>query len=82
VHKVVLFVINSTSEKKTFYLQAVENPRLETLQILGIEMFTGGSTESNVRSFLTLHEKCNMYIIKSLLKKKPIKKRNNEIITQ
>jgi hypothetical protein len=25
--------------------------RLETLQILGVEMSTGGSTESNVRSF-------------------------------
>jgi hypothetical protein len=50
-----------------FYLQAVEKPcislemvevaffltGLKTLQILGVQMSTGGSTESNVRSFET-----------------------------
>jgi hypothetical protein len=29
---------------------------LETLQILGVEMFTGGSTESNVGSFGISHD--------------------------
>jgi hypothetical protein len=40
---------------KDFYLQVVENPAfvtgLETLQILGVEISTDDSTESNVRSF-------------------------------
>jgi hypothetical protein len=45
---------------------------LETLQILGVEMFTGGSTESNVgpfEAFLTI------YLLQAIFN-------NNEIITQ
>jgi hypothetical protein len=55
---------------------------LETLQVLGVEMFRSGSTESNVRSFeafLTIYLSIitrNLYLLK-----KPLKKPNNEIIT-
>jgi hypothetical protein len=52
-------------------------------------MSTGGLTESNVRSFeafLTIYLSINytkyLIITLSLLKKRPLKKRNNEIIIQ
>jgi hypothetical protein len=77
---------------KDFYLQAVENRAfvtgLETLQILGVEISTGDSTESNVRSFeaffINNYTKYVCLIIKLFLlhNKNPLKKRNNEIITQ
>jgi hypothetical protein len=58
---------------------------LETLQVLGVEMSTGGSTESNVRSFeafLTIYLSIIIthLIITLFLLKKNSKKRINAMI--
>jgi hypothetical protein len=39
-----------------YYLQAVENrASIEIFQVLGVEVSSDGSTESNVRSFVTIY---------------------------
>jgi hypothetical protein len=51
--------------------------RLKTIQVLVVEMFTGGSTESNVRSFeafLTIYLSIIKYTIYLIIKLSLLKK--------
>jgi hypothetical protein len=84
--KIALLCISIETLKVAFFVKKVE-----ILQVLGVKVSTGGSTELNVRSFealvtiylsITIVNYTKYLIIKLSPLKKSLKKQNNEIITQ